>query len=318
MFPRKELKPAYDKAVWLHVYRDFSGSDADRAAERICLRFGFSSYPQHHLYHPATLEHIADTGRQLEGFLAAFDRAKIGKIGTTDALGRIEAAEKRAAKLETDRSVTDAIAALDEDDDIVVRYRAVEVLVEKQPASLASRAEKLLAVPNDPLRYLVCDALKALADEKGGKRPKSTGDEARADPEKLARVLEGVVKEPKDSLNPNVLRIHAVQALATCGDAKSIDVVAPHARGTWNNGLTGIAVDTLLAIGKRLKDAKKPATAALAEAYPEPSKDDERAARAVDALAKRVHAALEELTGKNVKFPATYDAAARKKLAAAW
>jgi hypothetical protein len=195
----------------------------------------------------------------------------------------------------------------------------VEVLVEKQPASLASRAAMLLAVPNDPLRYLVCDAIRDLAAGKGGGLDKSTGDEARADPQVLARALESVVEQPKDSLNPNVLRIRAVQALASCGDAKSVDVIAPHARGTWNNGLTGIAIDTLAAIGKRVKDAKKPATAALTDAYPEPAKDDDaRAAQAVDTLAKRVHAALEDLTGKRVKFPSKYDAAAKKKLAAAW
>ena len=94
LLPLPALKPAYEKAVWLHVYRDFSGNDADRAAERICLRFGFSSYPQHHLVHPVTLARLADTGRSVESFLGSFARAKVGKIGTTDAAGRIEATQK--------------------------------------------------------------------------------------------------------------------------------------------------------------------------------------------------------------------------------
>ena len=33
MLPRAELKPLYDDLVWLYVFRDFSGSEADLAAE---------------------------------------------------------------------------------------------------------------------------------------------------------------------------------------------------------------------------------------------------------------------------------------------
>ena len=63
LLPLAELKPAYDRAVWLYVYRDFSGNDADRAAEDVCLRLGMTSYPQHFLLHPESLEDLADTGR---------------------------------------------------------------------------------------------------------------------------------------------------------------------------------------------------------------------------------------------------------------
>jgi hypothetical protein len=56
---------------------------------------------------------------------------------------------------------------------------------------------------------------------------------------------------------------------------------------------------------------------ALAAAFPAPEADP-AAARAVVALAKAVHAALEKVTGRKVPFPETYDAAARDRLARAW
>jgi len=299
LLPRPELAPAYDKVVWLYVYRDFSKNEADLAAERICLRFGFTAYPQHYLLHPVTLERMTSTDRSIESFLGAVEKAKVGEIGTTASVGNIAAAEKRAAALEKKRSVKDAVRALDEDDDIVVRFRAVEVLKEKAPKELVKRAADLLKIPNDPLRYIVCGVLQEAGDAS------------------VARILDAVVEEPKDSLNPNVLRMNAVRALATCGDVESVAVVGPQAIGPVNNGLRKVAVDTLAAIAARHKKAKKPAVAALAAAYPEPW-TDERWERSTMALAKHVHATLSDLTGKKVKFPKTYDAESREKLTNAW
>ncbi len=302
MFPRAELKPAYEQAIWLYVYRDFSGDEADKAAERIMLRFGFSSYPQHHLIHPTTWKRLATPSRSLEPFLKTFASTAIDAIETTDALGLLEKAEARAARLEEKQSKKDALAALAEDTDVVVRYRAVEVLKEKAPKELAALAKELLSVPNDPLRYLVLEALKDLGDTD------------------QAAVLEALVKEPKDSLNPNVLRIRAVQALAACGGSSSIPVVAPYAAGPWNNGLTRISISTLAAVGLRDRDARKAAKTALLAAYPTPPAEDapERTQRAVLSLAKHVHAQLAALMKKKKPFPKDYDEAARQKLRAGW
>jgi hypothetical protein len=301
LFPLPELKPVYDKAIWLYLYRDFSGNEPDRVAERTALRLGYSSYPQHHLIHPETLERLTSTGRKLKDFLGAMESTKIAPIGTNGALGVLQAAEQRAARLETKRSVKDALAALDEETDIVVRFRAVQVLAEKKPAEIIARTAALLAVPNDLLRYEICDVLKA------------HGNAASA------RELEKVVAEPKDSLNPNVLRIRAVQALAKCGDEASVAVIAPHAAGPVNNGLTRISVDALVEIVKRHKKAKAAAVAALAAAFPEPPTGEaDRSARSKLALARQIHKALVDLTGKRVKFPSTYDAEAREKLSTSW
>ena len=103
-----------------------------------------------------------------------------------------------------------------------------------------------------------------------------------------------------------------MQALATCGDADSIEVIAPHATsGAYFNGLTRISLDALVAIAERHRKARKAVREVLKQAYPEPPDPaDERATRACIALAKHVHKAL----GEKRAFPDPYDDAARKKL----
>ena len=210
MLPDPKLKPAYEKIVWLYVYRDFSKSPADLAAERVSLRLGMTSYPQHLLVDPSTLEILADTTRTVEGFLAAADRTHVRGRGEGSA-DRIQKAEARAEALEKSGAVPAARKALS-DDDIVVRYRAIQILSEKDPKAVAAEAEALLATPNDPFRFEVCRALKKAADPKA------------------ARVLETVLAEPKESLNPNVLRIEAAGALGACGDAASVKPSPPSPR----------------------------------------------------------------------------------------
>ena len=95
-------------------------------------------------------------------------------------------------------------------DDIILRYTGLRVLAKKNPKRLVAQAEQLLAVPNDPFRYEVCAVLR---------KAEATG---------AAHALEAVVMEPKNSRNPNVLRMRAVSALAVCGDADSVPVI-----GKW-------------------------------------------------------------------------------------
>jgi hypothetical protein len=297
LLPDPALKPAYDRIVWLYVYRDFSKSPTDLAAERVSLRLGMTSYPQTLLVDPSSLEILADTGRAVPGFLAAVERTKVRK--GEGATARIRDAEERAAALEKSGSVAAAKKGL-ADEDIVVRYRAIQILSEKDPKSLVPAAEALLATPNDPFRFEVCRALR------------------KAEDGQVARALERVLAEPKESLNPNVLRIEAAGALSACGDKESVKALAPFAStGEWRNGLTGIAVDAIAAIAKRGKAARPAAKDALLAAYPPPSADaNER--RGVEALAKRVHAALASVTGKKVDFPKDYDEKARARLRRSW
>ena len=44
-----KLAEFYDDVIWMYLFQDFSGSEADRAAQRVALRFGISAYPQHFL-----------------------------------------------------------------------------------------------------------------------------------------------------------------------------------------------------------------------------------------------------------------------------
>jgi hypothetical protein len=262
-----------------------------------------TSYPQHLLVHPATLERLGDTGRSVESFLAETSRVRVERVATTDAVERIAAADARADALEKAPSVAAAKKAVD-DADVVVRLRALAILSAKEPAAVAARADELLAVANDPFRYEVCRALAKAADAKSGDA-------------KAARALEALVRTPKDSLNPNVLRCEAVTALGACGDAASVEAVAPLAAGEWRNGLTGIAVDALAAIASRDAKAKPAVRAALAAAFPAPPADDKEKT-AVLALARRVHAALTKVTAKKVAFPDAYDEKSRRALAAAF
>ncbi len=293
MLPDPALKAVYPKATWLYVYRDFSASDEDRRAERVMLRFGVSSWPQHFLVDPRTWETLADTGRSKESFLRAFEGARVERQRSLEAHTELRAAEARAVALEEKGTVALAREGID-DEDIVVRNRALAILAKKDAPAVAKRALKLLEVENDPFRYEVCRILKEEADP--------AAEAALAD----------LVREPKGSRNPNVLRIRAVEALGACGTPASVEVIAPFARsGEYFNGLTAISIDALLSIAKRHRKANAAVEAVLRESYPVPPADDEARARtACIALAKKIHAAL----GVKSPFPDPYDAKARERL----
>ena len=294
MLPNPALRKVYEDIVWLYVYRDFSNNVEDRAAERISLRFGVTSWPQHFLVDPQSLTPLANTGRAVDSFLRATQRSKVKPARSFDALKRQLAAEKRADALERSPSVKAAVEALSSDD-IILRYTGLRVLAKSNPKRLVAQAEQLLAVPNDPFRYEVCAVLR---------KAEATG---------AAHALEAVVMEPKNSRNPNVLRIRAVSALAVCGDADSVPVIGKWATtGAYFNGLTGVSVDALATLKGRHKGARKAVDKLLRRAYPKPvDPADNRGTRACVALAKRVHKAL----GSKRAFPKVYDEAARKKLA---
>jgi hypothetical protein len=295
LLPRTELEPSYEKLVWLYVFRDFSGSEEDLAAERICIRLGFTSYPQHWLLDPESLKRLRSTGRSLESFQAAANGVTVESGESVAAVDAMRAAEKRAAKLRKSRSVKEAKKAIDESD-LVLRYRALQVLAEKAPKEIVARSKALLAVPNDPIRFL---AMKVLGE---------AGDAA------AAPALAALVDRPTESLNPNVLRITAIRALGACGDATAVATIRPHAvTGDYRNGLTGVSIDALAAIAVRVKEARADVVKALNGAWPKPATEP-RESRMATGLAKRVHRALVSVTGKKVKFPSTYDAAAMAKL----
>lgn len=303
----KELAADYDSVVWMYLFQDFSHSDADRAAERVAIRFGISSWPQHFLVDPFTLTKVADTGRSLPTFRAAVKKARIAGGEARPSAAELEAADGLASRLEQHEDVALAKKHL-RHADRVVAFRALQTLVKKAPKELVAEASWLLALPNDQIRGLVCDVLA------------EHGDVEERD------LLHGLVRNPAPSENPNVLRIRATKALARCGDASSLVVIEPFAAsGEYRNGLTMTAIQSVVAIAERIRAAKAPAIAVLAKAYPPPASPAglEAAAAAAEqrmceSLAKSVHDTLQKLAGKKVAFPADYSDATRKKLMASW
>ena len=296
----EKLSELYGDVVWMYLFQDFSHSEADRAAERIAIRFGITSWPQHFLVDPRSLEVIADTGRSLESFRSAFAGAKVeARQGVTTE--QLIEADALAAKLEGKVSVAEAKRYLDHAD-LVVRYRAIQRLEATAPEAIVKAAGALLEVPHDQTRFLVCQVLAASGDLS------------------VREQLEGLVRRPDGSRNPNVLRMHTVRALARCGDGHSIAAIGPFAAsGEYFNGLTGTAIDALVAIAARVRGERGGVSDVLKTAFPQPKPDtDEREQRACQALARRVHEALETVTGKERAFPAVYDEKAREQLTALW
>ena len=296
MLPDPALGPAYEKIIWLYVYRDFSKNKADKKAATIALRFGMTSWPQHLLVAPRNLKIMGSTGRSVKTFLAAVEKYHAGKVDWREAekmVYRTKQDELEASRIERKGDKKRAIGAL-ASDDILLQYAGLRVLAKKDPSIIAERAAELLGVPNDPFRYEVCAALKTSANPAAGEW------------------LEMTVRKPFRSLNPNVLRMRAVDALSTCGDAGSVDVIAPFAiSGKYFNSLTGLAVDTLAEIAKRHPDARKRVRDALKQAYPPlPGTKTGIAMRYCEDLARRVHAAR----GVKTPFPKVYDEAAREEL----
>lgn len=294
-----KLAKSYDDVVWMYLFQDFSKSEDDRAAERVAIRFGISSWPQHFLVDPFTLKTLADTGRSLETFTAAVGRAKVQKTEPAPSAAEFAAFDALARSLEKEESVALAKKHL-QHEDIVVAFRAVQIVAKKEPAVLVKQSGALLSSPNDQIRYAVCEALA-----------NDGGSEAR-------EPLHAMLRDPGPSRNPNVLRIHAVKALARCGDASSLAVIEPFATsGAWRNGLTRTAIDSVVAIGEREAKARRQAIEVLAKAYP-PLPEEAAEQKMCEALAKDVHAALKKLSGKSVAFPGEYTAARRAELMKAW
>lgn len=311
----KSLKAHYGDVVWMYLFQDFSGSPTDRAAERVAVRFGISSWPQHLLIDPANLEILGSTGRTLERFAAAVRRAET-KLGGTKGKQRrsgevspspraLAAADAIADKIVTAKGTSLAKKHV-ESTDRVVRYVAVRRLAKTDPAAVVAAAKTLLAVPHDQLRFAVCEVL------------------AQHGTTDLAEPLAALVRNPGASRNPNVVRCRAAKALGRCGTAASLDALAGFASsGNWRNSLTRLAIDAVREIARREKPAKPRATAILRDAFPPPAKDDgtkagKRRVRAVEHLARTVHDALRSITRRKVAFPSAYDATSRQKLIAAW
>jgi len=302
-----DLAPHYDDVVWFYLYQDFTHSERDLAAERVALRFGISSWPQHLLVDPADLSILGSTGRSLESFRASLEGVTVGDRAEPG-LEELRENDALAARI---RAADDADLAQEhlEHPDPVVRMRAAERLAADRPERLVERAEALLGIEHDQLRILVCRTL----GERG-----SPG---------FARTLEALLADPGRSRNPNVVRIAAARALGACGDARSLGPLAHHAANAGGfNALSLVSVDGIAAIHGRIPESRERAVALLVESFPDaidpdaemPAAEREREAKAALRIAAHIHGTLEALTGEERPFPETWDAAARAAVVESW
>lgn len=307
MLPSAELKGVYDKVAWLWNTRDFTEDARDRAAERVEIRFGMTTYPNLLLVDPASEQVLAECAREVAPFLeavrAAASRVKKGKAASgadTEAIaGELE--EATAAKKAHPKA-----AALVGEADPVVRFRALQNLAATDPAQVAKRAGELLKVPNDAFRFAVLDVLTQAKD-------------AAASPSVLA-LLKGADDAKTGSHNPNVLRCHAAAALGAMGDAGAIEALGPYATtGDYRNGLTRTAIDAIASIGERCGEkGRRPAAEALLAAFPKGEAVPANEVAMRTQLATAVQSALERVLGKGPEFPSDWTPATRDKLVAGW
>lgn len=334
LLPNEKLKPVYGDVAWVYVYNDFEGGPADLASDRVRKRFSVTSWPQLLIADPVTLEVIGETGRSVESFLPAIQSAKSAvklapEAARKEARAKLEKADTLATKLQGKPSKAELSEAL-KAQDIVVLSIAAEYAAKNDPAALVEDALKLLDNPSDQVRGAVCEAIarereaSANGKESGREREASASGresarEREAQASELRKKLESLAKDPKESRNPNVLRMNVVKALARVGNAASLAAIREFAeKGGVNNGLTGATVEAIGEIGKRDKEAKATATQILLASFPAAKDADwpnpKQYEQMATGIAKKVHKALTDLTAAKVDFPGTYDEATRTKL----
>lgn len=299
-----DLKPYYDQVVWFYLFQDFSHSAEDRQAERLAIRFGISSWPQHFLVDPTDLKNLGSTGRQLSSFAKAVKKARLGKQ-IQPSPEDLKSYDLLAAKIGRSKGTSLAKKHLTHRD-VVVRFRAIEKLAQKKPSLVVKQATELLSLNHDQTRYLICEVL------------------AKHGTAQVAPSLHKLLKDPGPSRNPNVVRCRAAQALSRCGDSSSLAALETHlAFGNPLNSLTRYCLDALKAIVKRHPKTKAQAVSILHQAFPKlpelrKGADTEKRHKPYLRLAQQVHELLIEYTGKRRAFPKQYDNQSREKLIRTW
>ncbi len=197
-----DLEPAYQTAVWLWVWRDLSGSESDKAAERVALRFGIEIYPEHVLVDPASLAEIARLAGDMKDVLKAFQDA-VSKIKKpADSVKALSAKMAKARELIAAGSVPQARAELEplaKGKDPYDFANEARSLLRGLPDAPAVKLEDRLEDPDPEIRLAALDEFAANprgAPEAFGKLPPMMQD-----PDRLVRLraVDAVRKAaPKD------------------------------------------------------------------------------------------------------------------------
>ncbi len=279
---------------------------ADLEALRVHDRFGISSWPQMVVCDPRDGGIIGMPERSVASVTTLFDRACVSVAGT--AKNTVPGRERLVPELEATLLQVERATApetvlsgrrarllerliRDDRGDIVVRLRALQILVLTHPETVRRLAPALLLVPNDPFRYAVLGLLQNRPD------PALEPD--------LIRLFRGAGEEIQ-SLNPNVLRINTVRALGSGGGEEAIAAFAavlsdPDPR----NYLHRLLVETLGEIGARgVPEQRRRVRDVLLTAVPAPipGEGDEQLRvteeRLALAMVRSVHAALSRLLAR--------------------
>lgn len=326
LLPHKDLSVYYNKVTWLYVCRTFKQDAKDLEALRTHDRVGVSSWPQMFLLDPVKLRKLAAPARQLPRFKRAFDEvlaAWQGRQAPTQEARTASIAssrQDRARTLDLERALAAAAPPGDkllaeagawvEDAarDPVLRQRSLQLLAAKSPQRLEGKAAALLTdLDLDPWRYAVMEYMAA--------HPQPEDDRS------VLRLMAEVGGQ-RPSLNPNVVRIRAVNLLARIGGSAAFTALLPQLRDADPRmALTRLLPDALAQIAGRQSDAAvarlRPALIAALPPAAEAGEGREAKFRARLALAQ-VRAILKALArlGPAPKAPRVWDSAARKALLA--
>src|SRR5262249_47227362 len=158
LLPSAALKPVYTKVSWLFVNRNFDDSPNDLLAQRIELRFGVSSYPHLLLVEPESLGVLREIGRSAPAFLDAVGNTSVKISDPKAASAKLTQAEQRLVALNKKPTAANAKNHLN-DEDIVVRFRALQLVAKWDAKVIVRHARELLDTGHDQFRYEVCDVL---------------------------------------------------------------------------------------------------------------------------------------------------------------
>jgi len=213
LLPSEELKPLYEKVIWLWVYRSFKKDPGDLAAERVMNRCGASTYPQLLFIDGPSWTVLVECGRSVAEFIKSAENA-IARMKKPDpAVERLLVKMNRAKTLLEGGKKDDAAAILSEfkkNDPCEFFAEARELLGLVKPAS-----EEDLADPDADRRADALDlclakrvpitkgAMALLSDPDGDVRLRAVAYVAAVAPDRLD--FKTLLADPMDGVKFAVL-----------------------------------------------------------------------------------------------------------------
>jgi hypothetical protein len=305
MLSNPKLKPWYDRAIFLYVYRDFDGGADDRAASRILDRYNLTSWPQLHLIDPRDLSMICEVDRTVESFEVSTRDRGFEPSSDPSSTQKLADLENKLEQFAASPSREQAIAML-QSDDVVEKITAVRFFVDQQESQLiAAHAKELLKKSNDVLSFLVLEAVGTAAD----------GDDLENDYSELRELIGSLAVNPAPSRNPGLLRCFAIESLGYIGNASDIKTIAPFMLESTGDMVTVYSVAAIERICQRDTTAIPAAIEALQKSFPNPEVGSEEF---VLKQATLVNETLQKLTKETLSIPSNWTVQSPTFMEQAW